>query len=130
MSHNFNLARAVVAIQSMRTSVVSVKVDYDQYIGRPSYKMPWMYGNPFTIGKDGGRREVIRKYGRWLVYGDTFENEDATDERRVWILNHINELKGKRLGCWCRPLSCHGDILVLLAENDGQITEPLLQVLA
>ena len=31
------------------------------YIGRPS-----LLGNPFKIGKDRTRQEVIRKYGIWL----------------------------------------------------------------
>ena len=32
------------------------------YIGRPS-----IWGNPFVIGKDGTRGEVIEKYERWLL---------------------------------------------------------------
>ena len=27
------------------------------------------------------------------------------------------ELKDKRLGCWCKPEKCHGDILVEIADN-------------
>ena len=34
---------------------------YDVYIGRPS---PW--GNPFEIGKDGNRQEVVEKYATWI----------------------------------------------------------------
>lgn len=26
------------------------------------------------------------------------------------------KLKDKVLGCWCKPLSCHGDVLVELIE--------------
>ncbi|PIW12451.1 MAG: hypothetical protein COW35_01440, partial [Candidatus Infernicultor aquiphilus] len=36
--------------------------NYDVYIGRPS-----KWGNPFTIGKDGTRSEVIEKYRIWLM---------------------------------------------------------------
>ena len=32
------------------------------YIGRPS-----LWGNPFVIGKDGTRAEVVEKYERWLL---------------------------------------------------------------
>ena len=32
------------------------------YIGRGS-----KWGNPFVIGKDGTRAEVIEKYGQWLA---------------------------------------------------------------
>jgi hypothetical protein len=33
------------------------------------------------------------------------------------LLNRLDELKGKTLGCWCRPLPCHGDVLVELIEK-------------
>lgn len=37
------------------------KEPYDVYIGRPS-----KWGNPFVIGKDGTREEVIAKYAEWI----------------------------------------------------------------
>lgn len=37
------------------------KEPYDIYIGRPG-----KWGNPFTIGKDGTREEVIVKYEEWI----------------------------------------------------------------
>lgn len=83
-----------------RTKVVHCKKEeYDVYIGRPS-----KWGNPFTIGIDGTREEVIAKYIDWL-----YEQPD--------LLNSLHELKGKTLGCWCHPLTCHGDILAELANN-------------
>ena len=85
------------------TKVVHCKKEpYDVYIGRPG---PW--GNPFEIGKDGSRLEVIKKYKEWIVTQD--------------IMQSIDSLKGKVLGCWCRPEACHGDILQELA--DGRKTE-------
>jgi uracil-DNA glycosylase family 4 len=75
------------------------KSPYDVYIGRPS-----KWGNPFTIGKDGTRAEVIEKHRLWLM-----EQPD--------LLNSLDELKGKRLGCWCRPEACHGDLLAILAND-------------
>lgn len=67
------------------------------YIGRPS-----KWGNPFVIGPDGSRKEVIAKYERWL-----FESGAISD---------ISELTGKNLVCWCAPLPCHGDVLLRLAN--------------
>lgn len=75
------------------------KSKYDIYIGRPS-----KWGNPFVIGKDGNREEVLEKYKNWIL---TQEN----------LLQDLHELKGKVLGCWCYPLKCHGDILVEMANN-------------
>lgn len=84
----------------MRTKVVHCqKQSYDVYIGRPS-----KWGNPFTIGKDGTRQEVIQKYREWIL-------------KQPALLQDLYELKGKVLGCWCAPLLCHGDILVELCEN-------------
>lgn len=72
---------------------------YDRYIGRPS-----KWGNPFEIGKDGDRATVLAKFEAWL------ETQDA-------LLDALHELKGCTLGCYCKPLPCHGDLLVELANN-------------
>lgn len=77
------------------TSVVHCKRDqYDVYIGRGS-----KWGNPFHIGKDGSREEVIAQYRAYL-----WGNEE--------LMNSLSELEGKRLGCYCAPKACHGDVLV------------------
>lgn len=82
------------------TRVVHCKKEpYDVYIGRPS-----KWGNPFTIGKDGTREEVIKKYREWIL----------TQEH---LLNSLHELKGKTIACWCSPQACHGDILKELADE-------------
>lgn len=73
---------------------------YDVYIGRPS-----KWGNPFIIGIHGTRDEVIQKYIEWLY-------------NQPQLLQSIPELKNKVLGCWCHPESCHGDILVRLANEN------------
>jgi len=72
------------------------------YIGRPS-----KWANPFIIGKDGTREEVIKKYKNWLL-----ETEWTTG-----LILDIGELRGKDLVCWCSPLPCHGDILLELANK-------------
>ncbi len=74
------------------------KSRYDIYIGRPS-----KWGNPFEIGKDGTRDEVIKKYENYILNNPK-------------LLAALPELKGKILGCWCSPKSCHGDVLVRLAN--------------
>lgn len=88
--------------------VVHCKKDaYHVYIGRPS-----KWGNPFVVGKDGTREEVVEKYREWIL-------------KQPELLNSLNELKGKVLGCWCAPRACHGDVLVELAnkteEQNGSI---------
>lgn len=73
---------------------------HDVYIGRPS-----KFGNPFVIGKDGSREQVIEKYRNWLM------NQPALVEAAK------QELKGKVLGCWCSPQACHGDVLAEIANS-------------
>lgn len=91
--------------QTMETIVVNRHFDsYDVYIGRGS-----KWGNPFVIGTDGGREAVIEKYRTWI-------------QRRPDLLNDLPELVGKRLGCYCKPEACHGDVLVELMKERGLIT--------
>lgn len=84
----------------MKTKVVHCKKEfYDVYIGRGS-----KWGNPYIIGKDGTRLEVIEKYRQYI-------------KKQPYLLKCLPELKGKILGCWCKPLSCHGDVLVELLNE-------------
>lgn len=68
------------------------------YVGRPS---PW--GNPFSLGKDGTREEVLAKYIGWL-----HENPEFVDRAR-------RALAGRDLICWCAPAACHAEMLRDLA---------------
>ena len=84
----------------MKTKVVHCKNDnFDVYIGRPS-----KWENPYKIGVDGNRKEVIRKYKDMILNSD--------------LINDIEELRGKVLGCWCKPKKCHGDVLVEILERE------------
>lgn len=70
---------------------------YDVYIGRGS-----PFGNPYTIGIDGDRDEVIDKYRYY------FQREIRANPAFVV---KVDALAGKRLGCFCRPAACHGDVI-------------------
>jgi len=68
----------------------------DVYVGRPS-----IFGNPYQVGRDGSREEVIAKYGQWFI-------QRLKDPKfRLAVL----ELRGKRLGCHCSPQRCHGQVI-------------------
>ncbi len=73
------------------------KSEYDVYCGRPS-----KWGNPFEVGVDGTRAEVIQKYERWIV-------------TQPELMSSLHELKDKVLGCWCAPQRCHCEVLVRLS---------------
>jgi hypothetical protein len=71
------------------------------YVGRPS-----KWGNPFVIGRDGVRDEVIAKYRAWVV-------------KQPALMNALHELRNKDLICWCAPEACHADVLAELAKQDN-----------
>lgn len=75
------------------------KEKYDVYIGRPS-----KWGNPYVVGEAGTRTECIEKYRKYILGSPS-------------LLREVAELRGKTLGCWCAPLTCHGDILMELANK-------------
>lgn len=80
---------------------------YDVYIGRPS---PW--GNPFSHLSNsaaefrvGTRTEAIEAYEKWFL------------DQPELVAQAKRELRGKVLGCWCKPLGCHGDVLARIANT-------------
>lgn len=74
---------------------------YDVYIGRPS-----KWGNPFVIGRDGTRKQVIERYRQWLL-------------GQPELIAALGELTGKALGCWCTPRACHGEVLAQMAATNA-----------
>lgn len=79
------------------TQVVNVRdEECDLLICQPS-----KWGNPFQIGWDGNRERVITMY-------------EIHIRRRPDLIAALPELAGKRLGCHCHPLPCHGDVLIRL----------------
>lgn len=83
-----------------RTQVVHCgREPYDVLIDRTT---PW--GNPFVIGRDGDRGQVIARYEQHLLASPG-------------LLAALPQLRGKVLGCWCAPQPCHGDVLARYADG-------------
>jgi hypothetical protein len=84
----------------MTTVVHCRKEKYDVLIVRGT-----KWGNPFPI-PPYSREESLTLYEQWI-------------QTQYHLLKDIiKELKGKRLGCWCKPkYACHGDVLAYLADN-------------
>ena len=90
------------------TRVVNCRKEpYEVYIGRGS-----KWGNPWThLPLEGTqaqwhvetREEAIQAYERYLLDSE--------------LIHDLHELKGKVLGCHCKPQLCHGDILARLANQ-------------
>jgi len=84
------------------TTVVNIKNGsyFDVFIGRGTVMG---YGNPYKVGPDGTREQVIEKYKVYF-----YKRLETNPEFKTAVL----KLKGKVLGCYCKPLLCHGDIIV------------------
>lgn len=93
-----------------RTRVVNLRCEpYDLYIGRRGDRGDGDFGNPYRIGDPvpgwphpATREQVLacfREYFRARIRADP--------EYRRRVLG----LRGKRLGCFCAPAPCHGDVI-------------------
>ncbi len=82
------------------------KAPYDLYIGRANGNLSQSkWANPWVIGKDGTREEVISRYETWI-------------KTQPELMAALPELRGKVLGCWCAPEhDCHGNVLARLVEE-------------
>jgi hypothetical protein len=90
---------------------------FDVYIGRgndPRTGRPGEWGNPFSHRPSrvpgvivvASRQEAIRRYRLWLW-------EQIRSGRLP--LDKLAALDGQRLGCWCAPDPCHGEVLAAAA---------------
>ena len=100
------------------TEVVNLKGHRDDpefadviYVGRAMHRGGWHLpasplSCPYRPGRDGTRPEVIARYREYLL-------------GRPDLLALLPGLRGHRLGCWCKPLPCHADVIAELADECG-----------
>lgn len=85
------------------TRVVNIyKEPYDIYIGRTGKGKDGYFGNPFPLKQGEARGSTLVKYKEY------FDTRIANDPE---FKERILSLKGKTLGCFCKPNPCHGDII-------------------
>lgn len=77
-----------------------------EYIGRGR---EGRLGNPFVIGRDGDRSDVIKKYKLWL-FGHVKLRDEVFDKLRE-LGAQARTPAGLKLLCHCKPLPCHGDVI-------------------
>ncbi len=97
-----------LGIMSTETVVVNFRQEAcDVKITRtPKNKIPdppqfGCFGNPYPV-KIYGREQCL------ALFRDYFLSRIATDSA---FRQAVLELRGKRLGCFCKPLECHGDVI-------------------
>lgn len=110
----------------MTTTVVHVNNPDGFDIGRrsiraknPAAHRPSQWHNPFAVTADGYTRDEV------LDLFDGIINDPYTPQG-IWMREHVHELRGLRLGCWCArpgiiltahdPRVCHGQILARWAD--------------
>jgi hypothetical protein len=71
-----------------------------------------MWHNPFKTPKDGSLDEILIKYEDYIR--EKIKNEN--------LHNELMKLKGKNLGCWCKPEKCHGDVLLKIINEESLVT--------
>lgn len=88
----------------MATRVVNLRREsYDVYIGRGS-----RMGNKYRIGSGYTRESSIEAYR--LDFYWRLEHE-------VGFMEYVESLHGLALGCFCKPLPCHGDVIVAYLDE-------------
>lgn len=93
------------------TTVVNLRrQEYDIYIGRAGHGLDGYFGNPHRVA------EVCTRCGNeHTSAGDTIPCFRAYFEERLTsdaeFRERVHELAGKRLGCFCKPSPCHGNII-------------------
>lgn len=85
------------------TTIINLKDSKcEVYCGRGS-----PFGNPYRIGDDGDREQVIAKYRIWFY-------KKLTDPS---FRDKVLFLRGKVLGCYCHPMKCHCDVIIEYLNN-------------
>ena len=87
------------------------KAKYDVYIGRPGKGQDGYFGNPFRLDAEKDRDKILEQYRSYFLH--RVENDPEFRRR-------ILELRGKKLGCFCKPKKCHGDIIVEWLETHNE----------
>jgi hypothetical protein len=93
-----------------KTKVVNIALGhkYDVYIGRAGKGEDGYFGNPFRIGPGESRGATLERFRVWFY--KRLETDPVYKRR-------IHELKGKTLGCFCKPHPCHGDIIAAYLDS-------------
>lgn len=105
-------------MNNLITVVVHINDGFDEYIGRPMRRYGLsgsIWGNPFKIGDEVEGRVLSRE--DIIALYETRIRQKLAGPNGDWWRRQLEKLRGKRLGCWCSPKACHGDVLVKLLNE-------------
>ena len=86
------------------------------YIGRANKSLRLELSpltNPYQIGVDGNRAEVIALYRKWLWNRIVISQDNPNDTYKelLSIAQRVKKGEKIKLSCYCKPLECHGDVV-------------------
>lgn len=94
----------IICNKAYKPLVVNIAKDKcEVYIGRAGHGESGYFGNPFYRHPGDQPGDAVKKF---RVY---FYKRLKTD---IEYKNRILALKGKVLGCFCKPRPCHGDVII------------------
>lgn len=96
------------------------------YIGRVNVrkKLPESpFANPFKLISNLASDRIKVVYDYFYHFYPKMKNEPS-------FLEKVLALRGKTLGCWCKPYVCHGDIIInFLQATEGKPSEDILELI-
>jgi hypothetical protein len=66
-----------------------------------------IFANPFKVEGD----DDLSRYRCVMAYSEYITKRLNTEPA---LVEELKKLRGKTLGCWCKPKMCHGDVLISL----------------
>ena len=94
----------------MKTTVVNIRhSSCDVYIGRGRGGSTTLWGNPFPLERGMARGSTLPRF-RALM-------EERLQQNPEFWSKELKTLRGKRLGCFCKPHPCHGDVILEYIER-------------
>ena len=94
----------------MKTTVVNLKTCKDADVVR--IDRTTIFGNPFMMRTEADRRDVLHHFEKYFY--DRLRKD-------IVFRCRVLRLKGEKLGCWCKPKACHGDIIAEYLEKDSGV---------
>lgn len=105
----------------MRTTVVNLHREaYDVYIGRAGRGHDGYFGNPYRAGEVCGLcRRVHRDRGSTIPCFERYFRGRVESDPAFRV--RVEQLRGRRLGCFCKPNKCHGDVIASWLDGEEAI---------
>lgn len=105
----------------VRTTVVNLRREaYDVYIGRAGHGKDGYFGNPHPVGFCKICNTTHKRGEAVTAFEADFYERTRTDSE---YQERVRALKGKTLGCFCKPKSCHGDVIAEYLDSLGTCEE-------